>query len=175
MVSITDSYRLTINFTGKHLVRYADTKQASRVDVARLREQLDQKLMERQARDSGICPVREELFSQCFDEIIRQVTLAEPVRGQLLLRVRDEIRMTITAYQTLYQSSVTFAMRKQLQAENGKLDLIKQVKELEAKKKKQEDKQVELKAKIDVLDKRNLARKEVEATKREEEVKFLKY
>ena len=70
--------------------------------------------MERQARDSGICPVREELFSQCFDEIIRQVTLAEPVRGQLLLRVRDEIRMTITAYQTLYSSSVTFAMRKQL-------------------------------------------------------------
>lgn len=175
MVSITDSQRLTINLPGKHLVRYADTKQASRVDVARLREQLDQKLMERQARDSGICPVREELFSQCFDEIIRQVTLAEPVRGQLLLRVRDEIRMTITAYQTLYQSSVTFAMRKQLQAENGKLDLIKQVKELEAKKKKQEDKQVELKAKIDVLDKRNLARKEVEATKREEEVKFLKY
>jgi dynein light intermediate chain len=51
------------------------------VDVARLRELLDQKLMERQARESGICPVREELFSQCFDEIIRQVTLSEPERG----------------------------------------------------------------------------------------------
>jgi len=46
-------------------------QQASRVDVARLREMLDQKLMERQARETGICPVREELFSQCFDEIIR--------------------------------------------------------------------------------------------------------
>merc|ERR1719498_1656410 len=106
---------------------------------------LDQKLMERQARDSGICPVREELFSQCFDEIIRQVTLSEPVRGLLLLRVRDEIRMTITAYQTLYQSSVTFAMRKQLQAENGKSDLMKRVQELEAKKAKAEEKQNELK------------------------------
>ena len=52
---------------------------------------------------------------------------------------------------------------------------MKQVKELEAKKKKQEDKQVELKAKIDQLDKRNLGRKEIEATKREEEIKFLKY
>lgn len=59
--------------------------------------------MERQARESGICPVREELFSQCFDEIIRQVTLSEPERGLLLLRVRDEIKMTIAAYQTLYQ------------------------------------------------------------------------
>jgi dynein light intermediate chain, axonemal len=54
--------------------------------------------MERQARESGICPVREELFSQCFDEIIRQVTLSEPERGLLLLRVRDEIKMTIAAY-----------------------------------------------------------------------------
>ena len=139
MVSLQMIKRVNL-CAGKHYVRYADTKQASIVDVARLREQLDQKLMERQARDSGICPVREELFSQCFDEIIRQVTLAEPVRGQLLLRVRDEIRMTITAYQTLYSSSVTFAMRKQLQAENGKQDLMKQVKELEAKKKKQEEK-----------------------------------
>ena len=40
--------------------------------------------MERQARESGICPVREELFSQCFDEIIRQVTLDNPERGNEL-------------------------------------------------------------------------------------------
>ena len=63
---------------------------------------LDQKLMERQARESGICPVREELFGQCFDEIIRQSTLSEPERGLLLLRIRDEIKMTLAAYQTLY-------------------------------------------------------------------------
>ena len=25
-----------------------------------------------QARETGICPVREELYSQCFDELIRQ-------------------------------------------------------------------------------------------------------
>lgn len=81
--------------TGKHYIQYVSHQPASRVDVARLREMLDQKLMERQARESGICPVREELFSQCFDEIIRQVTLGEPERGLLLLRVRDEIRMTI--------------------------------------------------------------------------------
>ena len=87
---------------GKHYIQYVSHTPATRVDVARLREMLDQKLMERQARESGICPVREELFSQCFDEIIRQVTLSEPERGLLLLRVRDEIKMTIAAYQTLY-------------------------------------------------------------------------
>jgi len=97
---------------GKKYTQYVSHVDSSRVDVARLRELLDTKLMERQARESGICPVREELFAQCFDEIIRQVTISEPERGLLLLRVRDEIKMTIQAYQTLYQSAVTFGMRK---------------------------------------------------------------
>lgn len=131
--------------------------------------------MERQARESGICPVREELFSQCFDEIIRQVTLSEPERGLLLLRVRDEIKMTIAAYQTLYQSSVTFAMRKQLQAEHGKAELEQRIEELEAKKTKLENKVIELKSKIEAIDKRNRERREVEAKKRETELDFLRY
>ena len=38
-------------------------------------------------------------------------------------RVRDEIRMTIAAYQTLYESSVAFGMRKSLMSEQGKADL----------------------------------------------------
>ena len=56
--------------------------------------------------------LREELYSQCFDEIIRQVTLKCPERGLLLMRVRDEIKMTIAAYQTLYQSSDYFWNKK---------------------------------------------------------------
>lgn len=48
-------------------------------------------------------------------------------RGLLLLRVRDEIQMTIAAYQTLYESSVAFGMRKALQAEQGKADMEKHV------------------------------------------------
>lgn len=40
-----------------------------------------------------------------------------------LCRVRDEIRMTIAAYQTLYESSVAFGMRKSLMSEQGKADL----------------------------------------------------
>jgi len=160
---------------GKHYIQYVSHQEATRVDVARLREMLDQKLMERQARESGICPVREELFAQCFDEIIRQVTLNEPERGLLLLRVRDEIKMTIAAYQTLYQSSVTFAMRKQLQAEHGKADLERKIEELEAKKTKLENKVIELKSKIEAIEKRNRERQEIEQKKRSEELDFLRY
>ena len=50
---------------------------------------------------------------------MRQVTINSPERGLLLLRVRDEIRMTVDAYKALYDSSVTFGTRKQLQAEQG--------------------------------------------------------
>ena len=61
-------------------------------------------------------------MSSLADELIRQVTINCAERGLLLLRVRDEIRMTIAAYQTLYESSVAFGMRKALQAEQGKAD-----------------------------------------------------
>ena len=52
----------------------------------------------KEARETGICPKREELFAQCFDELIRQITINCAERGFLLVRVRDEIKMTIQAY-----------------------------------------------------------------------------
>ena len=64
------------------------------------------------------------------DELIRQVTINCAERGLLLLRVRDEIRMTIAAYQTLYESSVAFGMRKALQAEQGKADMERKVRNI---------------------------------------------
>ena len=41
------------------------------------------------------------------------------------MRVRDEHKMTLAAYQTLYQSSVSFGMRKQLESQEG-MDELKQ-------------------------------------------------
>jgi len=66
-------------------------------------------------------------WNNVADELIRQVTINCAERGLLLLRVRDEIHMTIAAYQTLYESSVAFGMRKALQAEQGKTDMKNQV------------------------------------------------
>jgi dynein light intermediate chain, axonemal len=45
--------------------------------------------MEGQARVEGICPIKEKVFSEAFDEIIRQVALNSPERGLMLLRLRD--------------------------------------------------------------------------------------
>jgi dynein light intermediate chain len=86
---------------GQLWVQYVSSTPATRLDVINLQEELDRKLQQRQARETGICPEREELYSQSFDEIIRQVTINCAERGLLLLRVRDEVRMTMAAYQTL--------------------------------------------------------------------------
>merc|ERR1719198_2316286 len=115
-------------------MQYVSKDPATRLDVITLQELLDKRLLERQARETGICPVREDLYQQCFDELIRQVTLDGPERGLLLLRVRDEIRMTIDAYKILYESSVTFGVRKQLQAGEGMGEMETKIEELEASK-----------------------------------------
>lgn len=51
------------------------------------------------------------------------------------MRVRDELKMTISAYQTLYKSAVAFGMRKQIQAEKGKDELEEKIKKMETRKK----------------------------------------
>jgi dynein light intermediate chain len=66
-------------------------------------------------------------------------------------------------------------MRKQLQAEHGKADLEKRITELEAKKTKQTNKVIELKAKLEAIEARNQERKEQEDKKRQAELDFLKY
>merc|ERR1711971_104615 len=159
---------------GQLWVQYVSNQPATRLDVMNLQEQLDLKLQQRQARETGICPVRRELYAQCFDELIRQVTINCAERGLLLLRVRDEIRMTIAAYQTLYESSIAFGMRKALQAEQGKADMEARIKQLEAEKKDLERQVQELKAKAEAIEKREGERRALEEKKHAEEVQFLK-
>ena len=62
-------------------VRYVSATPATSADVINLEQRLTKKLSALNARPNGICPIREELYSQCFDEIIRQITLACVERG----------------------------------------------------------------------------------------------
>jgi dynein light intermediate chain len=141
--------------TNQLWVQHVSSTPATRLDVINLQEQLDMRLQQRQARGTGICPVRRELYFQCFDELIRKVTINCAERGLLLLRVRDEIRMTIAAHQTLYECSVAFGMRKALMAEQGKTDMKKKLQELEEDKRDLERQGDELKSKIEQIEKRN--------------------
>ena len=49
--------------SGSLLVRYVSPQPASQVDVINLQQDLDNALQKQSARETGICPFREELFS----------------------------------------------------------------------------------------------------------------
>ncbi|KAF4677168.1 hypothetical protein FOL47_003010 [Perkinsus chesapeaki] len=138
---------------GRHIIQHVNNQPATRLDVIQLQEALDERLMERQARETGICPVREELYGQCFDELIRQVTLDCPERGLLLLRIRNEIRMTIAAYQTLSS----------------------QLNELREKKRTLKAKLSELERRFEAIERRETERNNIEERKRKEEIDFLRH
>ncbi|XP_028985927.1 axonemal dynein light intermediate polypeptide 1 [Betta splendens] len=155
-------------------VQQVSSAPCTRTDVVHLEELLDTKLQQRQARETGICPVRRELYSQCFDELIRQVTINCAERGLLLLRVRDEIQMTMAAYQTLYESSVAFGVRKALQGEQGKVDMEQRISDLESESQDLRKQLNEQKAKCDAIEKREHERRQTEEKKHMEEIQFLK-
>jgi len=52
--------------SGQLWVQQVSSTPATRLDVITLQEELDRRLQQRQARETGICPVRRELYSQCF-------------------------------------------------------------------------------------------------------------
>jgi len=112
-------------------VRYVSPTPATSADVTNLRKDLEKKLESMEARDSGICPVREELYVQCFDELIRQITINCAERGYLLVRVRDEVRMFKGALQQLYDSSIAYGMKKALIADQSKSEMADRIKALE--------------------------------------------
>lgn len=159
---------------GQKWVQHVSPTPATRLDVINLQEALDTRLQQRQARETGVCPIREELYAQAFDEIIRQVTVSCAERGLLLLRVRDEARMTIAAYKTLYESSVAFGMRKALQAEQGKLDMQNTIRNLEREKEELERQVVELHAKCEAIERREAERRAADEKKHAEEVAYFR-
>jgi dynein light intermediate chain len=147
---------------------------ATTVDVVKLKDNLDIKLQEQHARTTGICPIREELYTQCFDELIRQVTIICAERGIALLRVRDEVNMSMAAYQSLYQSSVAFGMRKALHGEQRRNTHEDSIRELQQEIRDLHDEvKVEMN-RIEKFERENNERRAEDDRKHREEVDALK-
>jgi dynein light intermediate chain len=104
-------------------VQYVTCTPVAKSDVVNLQENLDRRLQTEQARETGICPIREKLYTECFDELIRQITLNCLERGILLTRIKKELNMTVNSYQSLYESSIAYGIRTLLLAEEEKKKL----------------------------------------------------
>jgi hypothetical protein len=98
------------------------------------------------------------------------VTLDLPERGLLLLRIRDEIRMTMDAYRTLYESSISFGVRKQLQAEEGLPELEATLADLLERKKAAEAQVLASKSQLELKERRLLEKRALEDKQRAEEI-----
>lgn len=112
-------------------VQYVSCTPVTKVEVLNLQEGLDRRLQTNQARETGICPIREQLYNECFDELIRQVTINCLERGILLMRIKKEVEMTVNSYQSLYESAIAYGIRTALISEEMKSKMDEQTRRIE--------------------------------------------
>ena len=65
------------------------------MEVEILKNWLEKQLKTLNAKETGICPIWEELYEECWDELIRQVTFNCLERGILMMLVKQERMMTM--------------------------------------------------------------------------------
>ena len=153
-------------------LQFVSAAAATRLDAIHLQERLNSRLVQRQAQETGLCPVRRELYSEAFDELIRQVTVNCPERGLLLLRIRDEAKMTIDASKALFEGAHAFGVRKALVAENGFAEMKRIIKQLTKEKAELEVKILELTQRCETIDRNAQDQRVHDEKKRNDELSF---
>jgi dynein light intermediate chain, axonemal len=84
--------------------------------------------------------------------------------------VRDEARMRISAYETLYESSIAYGIRKALMAEQRKTELESTISELRTSKRDLESQVENLKKTIESTQIRALEKRQAESKAHADEV-----
>jgi dynein light intermediate chain len=170
-----------IIMNGQLWVQYVSCTPVTKMEVITLKEGLDKRIKTLNAKETGICPIREELYDECFDELIRQVTINCLERGILMMLVKQESVMTMKAYQDLYQSSVAYGIRNGLIAEEEKKKLRSQIEVTDERNEKLEEdidkleKEIELLIKNDEEERKEVQEKHLqEIAVREDQIKMLK-
>jgi len=107
-----------VNIKAQKCLQYVLTTPAKITDVYELQNQLDNALQNDQARETGICPIREKIYGEFFEELIREITINCSQRGILLMKIKKEFRSIIENFQQLYISSLAFGIRESLAGEN---------------------------------------------------------
>lgn len=152
-------------------------------DVTNLGRQLDQLLIEKKARvnlkdqTSNICPIREEIFNDCFDELCRQVTVENIEQGELLTRLRNEMRLTLDAHKTLYYNSLLLNMKKEISNNQiaDETNIESQCSLLVSQNLELENEISELRTVLENIEKNDTERRNNDDKKHKEEMDYLRY
>ena len=140
-----------IIMNGQLWVQYVSCTPVTKMEVVTLKNGLEKRLKTLNAKETGICPIREELYEECFDELIRQVTINCLERGILMMLIKQESMMTMKAYQELYQSSIAYGIRNGLIAEVEKKKLKEKIEETDEKNEKIKEDIEKLEKEIELL------------------------
>ena len=89
------------------------------------------------------------------------------------MRVRDEIKMTIAAYQSLYESSIAYGMRKALMAEQKKNEMTTNINQLRQACEDLESEVARLEQDTEDLEKKNIEEAARDEKAHKESVKYL--
>lgn len=99
-------------------VQTVSGKELTREELEQMGALLKSQLVALQGRPQALCSVREQIFSEFFDEMVRQITIECPERGLLLLRLRDQLRMSLMTYADLHRDSVELSRSKAQEADD---------------------------------------------------------
>nr|XP_014270259.1 33 kDa inner dynein arm light chain, axonemal [Halyomorpha halys] len=126
------------NENGINWFQMISHKPVKRLDIIKLSQRLDKMMTDLNARDNGICDVRRKLHTDLLDELTRQIIIQDEPLGLLLLKVRDDLTMTILCYKALFENSVQYGLKKALEAEQGRRELQDVINNLQEEKERLE-------------------------------------
>lgn len=143
-------------------------------DIETTAKQLKELIQFRKCKIDGICDIRDEIYLETFNELIRQIVIDCPERGILMSIVRDEIEKTIEGYKRIFGNSLSFAVRRQLSADESVQELTDKRAQLAKRLMALKNKKIMLNHQLDNLES-NLESLELKnEAKRKEEVEFHK-
>ncbi|EAY21294.1 Inner dynein arm light chain, axonemal-related protein [Trichomonas vaginalis G3] len=154
--------------------RSISTAPISKTDVTKLRTELDTLLHKNKTKPKGIDIIRSELYSQCFEEVIRQVTIDSNARGRLLFRIRNHYKTLIQSYKDLNELALNFGANKNIQVTLGMDQLLDYNKKLREKRRELELEANNLQIQLDGLEKRIQENKQIREKEFADEIAFLK-
>ncbi|XP_019736130.1 axonemal dynein light intermediate polypeptide 1-like isoform X2 [Hippocampus comes] len=128
----------------KEWIQRVCSEPSTRVDVVNLEEELDKKLLHTRAMETGICPLRRQLYTECFDELIRQVVLICVERGLLLLRISDLENLVEELMEQLQQQKKKCVDVKKMATEKQQAQEKKHTEEIQTLRKNNQQLKVQL-------------------------------
>ena len=143
--------------------------------IEKLAKKLEELINERKCKLEGVCEIRNELYMETFNELIRHITIDCPERGILLANIRDEIQYTLSAFEELYDNELGFNSRRQVMADKDVDELLKRKNELQFKLNNFRNKKINFIKELENLDRKHAEVEEKLNKENQQEIEFLEH